>query len=113
MNSGIVLAAPIILNTARNILHAVRGPRRLNAGLKNRMVHSWPGLCVEAAGAPVRHVRLPTEDEQHVDPAGPGAHRAPVLLHPHPHYGVLEVLWEKADYYKANNRRYKNRPAQS
>ena len=46
--------------------------------------------------APVRHVGLAPEDEQHVDAAGPGAHRPPVLLHPEPHHGVLEILnkWE-------------------
>ena len=40
----------------------------------------------------MRHVGLAPEDEQHVDAAGPRAHRPPVLLHPEPHHGVLEIL---------------------
>ena len=33
MNSGRVLAAPMMLNMARNMLQPVRGPRRSKAGL--------------------------------------------------------------------------------
>ena len=35
MNSGRVLAAPMMLNMARNMLHPVRGPRRSKAGLQH------------------------------------------------------------------------------
>ena len=41
---------------------------------------------------PVRHVCLAAEDEEHVDAAGPGADGPPVLLHPDPDDGVLEIL---------------------
>ena len=41
---------------------------------------------------PVGHVGLAPEDEEHVYPAGPGTDGPPVLLHPDPDHGVLEVL---------------------
>ena len=33
-----VLAAPITLNIAKNMLHAVKGLRRSNAGLKSNLI---------------------------------------------------------------------------
>ena len=42
--------------------------------------------------SPVCHVSLPPEYEEHVDAAGPGADGPPVLLHPDPDHGVLEIL---------------------
>ena len=73
MNSGSVLAAPMMENMARNMLHPVSGPRRSNAGLDR---WSWSAghhiMCIMLS--PVGHVGLATEYEEHVDAAGPGAH---------------------------------------
>lgn len=91
MNSGSVLAAPMMENMARNILHPVSGPRRSNAGLKG-----WSAghhiMCIMVCVSPVGHVGLAPEYEEHVDAACPGAHRPPVLLHPYPNQFRGEIL---------------------
>ena len=79
------------------------GQEHAPPGQRAPEVECWPemifvtSLFSPHALSPVGHVGLAPEDEEHVDAAGPGAHGAPVLLHPYPDHVWLEILVNVGD----------------
>ena len=89
MNSGRVRAAPRTLNTASTRFQAISGRRRWKGSLQHLAFTRAP-VCPDML--PVGHEVLAAEDEKEVEAAGPQTHGHPVLLHPEPVLGVLELL---------------------